>query len=353
MNPFSFVEKESPRGHGRQLILRLIGAISLTIVATALVFAQGTRGSIRGTITDPNGAVVAGATVKLIDVAKQQEVRTVVSDEKGEYQILEVDPAAYDVVISAPGFTETRLNNVKVETNRNLELSTPLAIGGASVNVDVSATAEIIDRDTPTLGTTVEQRRVEGLPLNGRNPLDLALLQPGVAPVFQPTAGVLGFGTGSGIRVNGSRGVENNVQLDGSNNNEVNVGGLASGQPRPDAIQEFRVLTSNFEAEFGRNTGSVINFVTKSGTNEFHGNARIFYRPTFLSAARFFDNQRTTPIRGTDDFRRQFERKEIGGNIGGPIFLPRFGEGGPSLHSGKNRSFFFVEPNRLHRKFRR
>jgi Carboxypeptidase regulatory-like domain len=327
-------------------MLRLVAAICCLLMATAFTFAQGTRGTIRGKVTDPNGAVVPGATVKLIDVAKNQEIRTVTADDQGEYSILEVEPATYDVVVTGGGFSEVRFSNVKVEPNRNVQLDAPLSVGGTSVTVEVAATAEILDRETPTLGTTVEQRRVEGLPLNGRNPLDLALLQPGVAPVFQPTAGVLGFGTGLGIRVNGSRGVENNVQLDGSNNNEVPVGGLASGQPRPDAIQEFRVLTANFEAEFGRNTGSVINFVTKSGTNDFHGNARIFYRPTFLSAARYFDNQRTTPLRGTNDFRRTFERKEIGGNIGGPIYLPRFGEGGDPVHSGKNRSFFFVDYER-------
>jgi hypothetical protein len=324
----------------------LIVVACLTMAATVLSFAQGTRGTIRGTVTDPNGAVVSGATIRLFDTAKQQEIRTVTANENGEFQILEVEPATYDVLVTGTGFSESRLSNVRVEPNRNVQLDVPLSVGGTTVEVEVAATAELLDRETPTLGTTVEQRRVEGLPLNGRNPLDLALLQPGVAPVFQPTAGVLGFGTGSGIRVHGSRGVENNVQLDGSNNNEVPSGGLASGQPRPDAIQEFRVLTANFEAEFGRNTGSVINFVTKSGTNEFHGNVRAFWRPTFLSAARYFDNQRTTPLRGTDDYRRTFERKEFGGNIGGPIYLPNFGEGGDVFHSGKNRTFFFVDYER-------
>jgi hypothetical protein len=346
MDTFDFRGIEPLRDYRQRFTPRMIAVICFILAATTMAFAQGTRGTIRGTVTDPNGAVVAGATIKIIDAARQQEIRTVTSDEGGEYQVLELEPALYDVVVTGVGFGEARLSNVKVEPNRNVQLDVPLSVSGATVNVEVPATAELLDRDTPTLGTTVEQRRVEGLPLNGRNPLDLALLQPGVAPVFQPTAGVVAFGTGSGIRVNGSRGVENNVQLDGSNNNEVPVGGLASGQPRPDAIQEFRVLTSNFEAEFGRNTGSVINFVTKSGTNEFHGNARIFYRPTFLSAARFFDNQRTTPLRGTNDFRRTFERKEIGGNIGGPIYLPNFGEGGDVFHSGKNRSYFFLDYER-------
>ncbi len=328
---------------------RFATAFCLLLVASTFALAQGTRGSIRGKVTDPNGAAVVGANVRLIDVARNQELRTVQTNEEGIYQFLEVDPAAYTIAIQAPGFSESRLTEVKVEPNRNLQLDATLAVGTTTEEVTVSASQEILDRETPTLGTTVENRRVVGLPLNGRNILDLALLQPGVTS----SAG------GGGIRANGQRNVENNFQLDGSNNNEVAVGGSTGVQPRPDAVQEFRLLTSNFEAEFGRNTGTVINVVTRSGTNDFHGNVRAFWRPTFLSAARFFDQNdpSDTPLRHTDtcptnpaqrtrqncDFRRPFERKEFGGNIGGPIYLPRFGEGGPSLISGKNHSFFFVD----------
>src|SRR5712692_113004 len=245
-------------GRSLSLLPRLIAVIGCMLVFTALAFGQGTRGTIRGTVTDPNGAVVPGATVKLIDAARQQEIRSVQTDQSGNYQFLELEPATYVVAISAKGFAETRLTDVKVDPNRNLQLDTQLTVGGTAAEVTVTGTQELIDRESPTLGTNVENRRVQGLPLNGRNPLDLALLQPGVAPVFQPTAGTTAFGSGLGIRVNGSRGVENNVQLDGSNNNEVPVGSAAGGQPRPDAVQEFRLLTANFEAEFGRNTGSVI-----------------------------------------------------------------------------------------------
>jgi hypothetical protein len=292
---------------------------------------------------------VTGASVRLIDLARNQELRTVQTNEEGDYQFVEVDPATYTIVIQAPGFAESRLNEVKVEPNRNLQLDAALTLGTTTEEVTVTASDERLDRETPTIGSTVENRRVVGLPLNGRNILDLALLQPGVTSA----AG------GGGIRANGQRNVENNFQLDGSNNNEVAVGGSTGVQPRPDAVQEFRLLTSNFEAEFGRNTGTVINVVTRSGTNDFHGNVRAFWRPTFLSAARFFDQNDPSdaPLRHTNtcpanpaqrtrqncDFRRPFERKEFGGNFGGPITLPRFGEGGPSLWSGKNRSFFFVD----------
>lgn len=327
----------------------LLGIVTVLFATAAFTFAQGVRGNISGTVTDPSGALVSGANVKLVRNDSQLEVRTVQSNEDGVYQLLEIEPLNYDIIITATGFAESRLRNVSVEPNRSLRLDTQLTITGATVEVMVTAGQELLDRESGTLGTTVDPLRVQGLPLNGRNILDLALGQPGVQT----------GGGGSGIRVNGSRSTENNIQLDGSNNNEVAVGGTAGVNPRPDAVQEFRLLTSNFEAEFGRNSGSVINVVTKGGTNDYHGNARIFYRPTFLSAARFFDqnngndpalrNKHTCPVAIADrtrencDRRRPFERKEFGGNIGGPIRLPRFGEGGASTYSGKDHAFFFVD----------
>ena len=319
---------------GKLMFQLAVTMLCFSMLGTAVIFAQGTRGSIRGKVTDPQGAVIPGATVKLINVAREQDVSSVQTDAEGNYQFLEVEPATYTIVITAVGFGETRIADVKVEPNRNLNLENSLTVVGQTAEVTVTAAQELVDRETPTLGTTVDQRRVVGLPLNGRNILDLALLQPGVT---QTPAGA--------IRANGSRSVENNFQLDGSNNNETATGGSTGVQPRPDAVQEFRLLTSNFEAEFGRNSGTVINVVTKSGTNDYHGNVRAFWRPTVLSAARFFDqNNNQAPREGTeDDFRRRYERKEFGGNIGGPIYLPRFGEGGPLLYSGKNRAFFFVD----------
>jgi len=335
MRLFSLQIPKHYNASGQNSLQRIIVAVCCVLVTTTLTFAQGVRGTISGEITDPNGAVVAGANVKLIRTDTRQEVRTIQTNDEGVYQFLEIEPATYDVVITATGFSEARLKDAKVEPNRNVRLDTALGLTGTTEEVTVTASQELLDRESPTLGTTVDPRRVQGLPLNGRNVLDLALLQPGVT---NNAAG--------SIRANGSRSVENNFQLDGSNNNEIAAGGSAGVQPRPDAVQEFRLLTSNFEAEFGRNSGTVINVVTRSGNNDFHGNVRMFYRPTVLSAARYFDQNDPgdQPREGTrDDFRRRFERKEFGGNIGGPIYLPRFGEGGPALYSGKNHAFFFAD----------
>lgn len=330
-NPFSFTAQRKLRWFERVITL----AASLLLISS-LTYAQGVRGTISGQVMDPNGAAIPGASVRLIDVAKRQDVRKVITDNNGGYQLLELEPSVYEIEISATGFATKRLTEIGVEPNRNLRLNASLNVVGATEEIIVSASEEAIDRETPTLGTTVDRQRVEGLPLDGRNVLNLALLQPGIVESNLNTTAT--FGGGLGIRVNGQRGVENNVQFDGSNNNEVAVGGAVGIQPRPDAVQEFRLLTSNYSAEFGRNSGSVINFVTRSGSSNLHGNARFFWRPTVLSAARFFDKALpdATPLRGDDDFRRSFERKEFGGNLGGPVRIP-------GIYSGSERTFFFAD----------
>ncbi len=329
--------KESMMNLGFKFIMLL--TFTFVLLVGQNLFAQGTRGTIRGTVTDPNGAVVTNATVRLINAQKGTE-SNVQTKENGSYQFLEVEPARYNVIISAPNFAEKQIVDIDVNPNRNVIVDAALTLGQVTDVVTVTAGAELIDRESPTLGTTVENRRIEGLPLNGRNVLNLALLQPGV----YSTGGTL---SGLGIRVNGNRGTENNVQIDGANNNEVAGGSLIGGITRPDAVQEFRLLTSNFEAEFGRNTGSIINVVTRSGSNDFHGNARFFYRPTELSAANFFDNAFAAP--GTDP-RQKFDRKEYGFNIGGPIYFLNFGEGGPFIYKGKDRTFFFIDYERRYQK---
>lgn len=331
----------SLKNNRKQYVFSLI----FMLILGQITFAQGTRGTIRGTVTDPNGAVVPNATVQLNDVKKGTTVRTSTTNENGEYQFIEIEPSTYSITVKGASFAELKLSDFVVEPNRNLVLDATLTVSAGTNQVEVTAGAEQIDRESPTLGTTVENRRVEGLPLNGRNVLNLVTLQPGITLTNNT-----GTGSGTGFRVNGSRSVENNVTLDGSNNNEVATGGIIGGITRPDAVQEFRLLTSNFEAEFGRNTGSIVNVVTKSGTNEYHGNARFFYRPTFLSAANFFDNALApAALQGTDR-RQPFERKEFGFNIGGPVPFFNFGEGGPMFTSGKDRTFFFADYERRWQK---
>ena len=298
------------------------GALMI-MLSTGLLVAQGTRGTISGSIRDPQQSVIPNATVKLIDSRKHMTMQTVVSGEDGGYHFLEVEPSVYEIVAAAPGFSETNLTHVKVEPNRNLVLPVDLRVSGLKQEIIVIGERILIEPENATLGTTVQRSRMEGLPLNGRNVMDLAYLQAGVTPSINPTIDT--FEQGMGFSVNGGRGTENNMMFDGSNNNEIAMGGSTGFPLRPDALEEFRILTSNFEAEFGRNAGSVVNVVTKSGTSEYHGNARGFWRPTVLSSRKYFDPE-----------RRRYERKEIGGNFGGPVRIP-------GLYDSSGKTFFFVD----------
>lgn len=308
-------------------------ALACLLLANVAVLAQGVRGTISGTVSDPDGAVISGATVQVENVATGKILQTVQTKEDGSFIFLELEPGNYNVVITATGFADARLLDFSVEPNRNVRLDTTMNVVGSTETVEITAATELIEKESATLGTTVDRQRVQGLPLNGRNVLQLAVLQPGVIPTGA------GFGNGTGFSVNGARPVENNITLDGANNNEVATGGTVGFQPRPDAVQEFRLLTSNYDAEFGRNSGAIVNVVTRSGSNEYHGNMRLFYRPTFLSAARYFDKALATEAQreaNDNDFRRTFERKEFGGNIGGPIWIPK-------LYDGREKTFFFFD----------
>ena len=162
----------------------LASLIVLTIASSS--FAQGTRGTIKGVITDANGAAINGASVRLIDAAKKQEVRSVHTTETGTYQFIEIEPAVYEIIFSAPGFADRQITSIKVEPDRHLQLDVTLAIGTATGEVTVTtAGQELVDRQTPTLGTTVDARRVVGLPLNGREVLGLALLPARQSPRCQ------------------------------------------------------------------------------------------------------------------------------------------------------------------------
>lgn len=160
MNKFDFGRTEPSRGL-RRFSLGFIAAIAFVLAATTLTFAQGVRGSINGTVVDPSGAAVPGATVKLINLARNQEVRTVTANDNGEYQLVEIEPASYDVVITATGFAEARVSNVTVEPNRNLRLDpVNLGVAGTTATVEVTAAQELLDRESGTRGTTVEGARI-------------------------------------------------------------------------------------------------------------------------------------------------------------------------------------------------
>ena len=307
---------------------------SLLLVFSAVAFGQATTGNLRGAVTDPNGQAISGATVKAKNTGTGIESVATTSD-SGLYGISNLIPGNYTVSAESAGFSKKAVTDVNVTIGTTIDLPIQLAIGTPTETVTVTSTGEeILSRDQSQISTTIDSRRVQDLPSNGAgNGLDtLALLAPGV---IANRAG--GTNTnGAGLSVNGNRGRSNNFQIDGADNNDLSVGGPALFVDFQDSVQEYQIITNNFSAEYGRNQGAVINIVGKSGTNDFHGT--MFWHHQDAAVLNSLNNidRRSGVERNPNSLWNVY-----GGTIGGHFPLPRFGEGGPSLYSGKDRFFFF------------
>jgi hypothetical protein len=289
-------------------------------------YAQLTRGAITGTVRDESGAIIPGAEVRVTNPNTNQSRDTTTNDE-GFYRIAALEPGTYVVVVSRTGFGTIENRQVTVQSANETTFDVDLKAGGVTETVDVTAQSEAItlNKTNPTIGLTVTSKQAEELPLGAaRNVNNLALLSPNVytAP------------GSSGISANGQRARNNNFTIDGSDNNDISVT-LPTTPVVPEAVAEFQIQTNPYNVEFGRNSGAQINIITKSGTNEFHGDLFEYYRGSRLNALDNIEKQNglTRPAR--------FNRNQAGFDIGGPLHLPRFGEGGPSIYSGKDRTFFF------------
>ncbi len=285
--------------------------------------AQSTGGRIRGTVTDATGGAVTGAKLSIVNEANGQQ-RDADSGGNGEYIFLEVPVGTYDVSANQAGFKKYLRKGIVVNLNEVLNLDIVLQVGGSTETVEVTGAPPLVDTTSTQLGAVVGERAVSELPLAQRDAYQLLQLQPGVqSQVGLDT--VYGSDRAGVVSVNGGRGRDNNFTVNGGDGNDQ-FAGLPAIQPSPDAIAEFRVLTNTFDAEYGRNSGAVVNVVTKSGTNDIHGNAYEFFRNQNLNAKGFFD---TTKL---DYLQNQF-----GATLGGPI--------------KKDKTFFFVtyEGDRIRR----
>src|SRR5215212_3063216 len=328
--------------------------LALLIVTSAIsAAAQNNKGAIVGTVKDPNDALVAKAQVKVTS-AKTGEVRSTDTSDDGTYTVTNLEPGAYTVSVEAAGFQTVNFEAVQVETNSRLPLDVKFAnIATSSASVTItSESAPLVESETSVRGDLITGRQVTDLPIPQRNFTLLAGLSPGVT---RPNLGLLGGGGnfvaggggqnnteatrfresgGSVLVVNGARATNNNFTLDGVDNNESQFGQIAI-YPNPDAIAEFKIETSVPSAESGRAGGGIISTTFKSGGNAVHGTAYEIYQGRFLSAAASqFDDDVTNRV-------PNYVTHNFGGVVGGPIFLPRFGEGGRSIWDGRNRSFFF------------
>jgi outer membrane receptor protein involved in Fe transport len=278
-----------------------------TILLCASVRAQETTGSIRGTILDPSGATISGASV----IATQIETglqRTATTDSGGAYIIIALPVGHYRVEAEAKGFQKLSRDRVTLDVNQNANVSFHLVLGGSSYQVEVNSDASIIESTATALGKTVQEREILDLPLNGRNFTQLGVLQPGVVPITPGLATAGGsLREGQAYSVNGQRPESNNFLIDGADNFNGVDGGYVMALP-VDAISEFRILTHTANAEFGHSTGSTTNIITRSGTNNYHGALWEFLRNDAFDAKSFFA-QSVEPLK----------RNQFGGTFGGPI----------------------------------
>jgi outer membrane receptor protein involved in Fe transport len=267
--------------------------------------AQSTGGRVRGTATDPSGGAVVGAKVELINEATNI-TRDATTNATGEYLFLEVPVGTYSVQIEQTGFKKFVHKGVEVHLNDVLNVDAALQVGGSNQVVEVTGEPPVVDTTSTQLGAVVNSRDATELPLNQRDVYQLLQLQPGVQSQL---GNDLFYGSDKAgvVTVNGGRGRANNYSVNGGDGNDL-FANLPAVQPSPDSIEEFRVITNNFDAEYGRNSGAVVNVVTKSGTNDWHGSAFEFFRNKDLNAKGFYD-----PVR-PDSIQNQF-----GATFGGPV----------------------------------
>jgi hypothetical protein len=302
----------------------LLFVCAMALAVPAVAFAQAT-GSIAGIVTDESGAVIPGVTVEATNVGTNQ-TRSAVSGTDGYYSIPLLPPGQYSVRGTLQGFKTFLREGVTVPVESTARVDMKLAVGGLEETVSVTADAPLVETSNATLGIVVDEKQVVELPLNGRNFTQLGTLLPGVVAPPAALGGAAGEATPggfgavtAGFSVNGMRNQSNNFLLDGASNNDTFNTGFVL-RPPPDAIQEFKILTHSYTAEYGRNAGSVVNVVTKSGSNEFHGAAWEFNRDDALQARNFFASP--------DQEKPKLKQNQFGVSIGGPVVRNRlFGFG--------------------------
>ena len=297
----------------------------IALVVTSCAFAQ--TASITGRVTDPNGGVIPGVQViaQSRDSGIATEART---NQDGYYSLSSLQPGSYDLSLSKPGFAMFRQEGLQLEVQQAARIDIALRIGAMTERVEVTADAPLIESQNATMGAVIPASQVAELPLLGRNPYALAMLVPGVRPARrrqQPA----------------HRSDQHGVLLRSTDSAHRPTSSCWTARPtprprrisrwsmrRPDLVQEFKVETNNFSAEYGRASGGVFNVITKSGTNQYHGTLYEFFRNDKLNANDFFANNAGAP-------RPPFKYNQFGGTVGGPVTIPH-------VYNGHNKTFFFL-----------
>ena len=276
--------------------------------------AQSLFGSILGTITDHSKAVVAGATVRVRNTGTNA-TRTITTDSSGNYQAPALPVGDYEISCEAPGFKRSTVSGLKLEVDQRARVDIRLEVGTIEQQIEVTAALALMETDTASQGTVIDNQRIVELPLNGRDFKQLAVLAPGVI------APVAGAGNDAYFSVAGTRGLSNSFMMDGATNTNSNAN-VTFINPSIDLIEEFKIQRNTFNAEYGRGAAQ-INVVTKSGANAAHATLFEFLRNNSLNARNFFELQQKPVLR----------RNQFGGTVSGPVILPK-------VYDGRNKTFW-------------
>src|ERR1035437_8829468 len=341
-----FMQQEPPLGgtmkattYGKWSLGFLCAIFAILLLTVAPGFAQTTSGTIVGTVTDASGGVIPGTPVTLVNVATSTHVDSV-TDASGYYQFVNVQPGNYKVSISKQGFKQLTSANFKLEVEGSVRVNLTLEVGSENQTVTVTAESPLIQAETPSIGSVVDERQTTELPLNGRNPMNLTALVPSVVPQGQSTGNTNSanpFGWGN-YQIGGGMANQSATYIDGAPVNTIYCN-LTSLVPTQDSLGEFKVDTNDLTADYGHLAGGAIQFSTKSGTNTVHAALWEYLRNKLLDATTWFNNYGNLPEGATARVkvpRGAFSQNQFGGNLGGPVFIPH-------LYDGRNKTFFFFD----------
>lgn len=324
------------RGH--RITATVVLAVSMLFLFSASVFAQSDNSSISGIVKDPSGANVPGAKVTIKNEGTGFE-RKATTNESGFYTVTNVAPSYYSILVETPGFKTFQKTRNKLEAALPLQVNVDLTVGQVSESITVKASAAQLNTESATVGKTVDQTQIQNLALNGRNPIFLVILKPGVRRSSPLNNFSFGLDSG-GFTINGGRSQDSLITFDGAVGIRTRANGTSVGTADLDTVQEVQVLTANYSAEYGRSGGGQIRIVTKSGGKDFHGTFYEYLRNNALDANSWVRNKSKST-----NFTAPLKFNQFGYNVGGPVTL------GKVFNPSREKLFFMWSQEWARRRF--
>jgi hypothetical protein len=338
----------------------IISLLALLFTISGAALAQEVTANLNGSVKDTTGALVKGAIVTLTDTDKKVVVRTLTTGDEGEWTAPNLLAGNYSISIEAPGFKKVVQGEIKLDVGQRRTVDMTLEAGNITETVMVQTDPVAVELTTATTSTLVNGAQARELSLNNRNWVQLVAISPGVSndlsdQVYVGTTNPEGQANTVNLAVNGARSSQNTFTVDGADITDRGSNITIQAYPSVDSIGEFRVLRSLFPAESGRSGGGQVNVITRSGGDKFHGSAYEFIRNEAFNANNFLSNAVTNPQFGRDENgkakRAPFRYNNYGWTLSGPVYFPRFGEGGPAVARMDRTFFFFSQEFRKDRRF--